>query len=138
MGHALHHGQAVCSYTLSLSLSLFGVIRIDLTLEFVIMTGTPDCGTPTMVNPASSLLHDLLKEQRAHRSSRGAGSEDWSGSRPRTPEARNTQDDTASEKSRKLKDAFSANSREQPKEMGVREMDQVGLSVERFDRSTRN
>jgi hypothetical protein len=95
----------------------------------LIAIGTSEPGTPTtLVNPASSLLQDLLKEQRAHRGSRGAGSgsEDWNDSRPRTPENRSVQEDTASDKSRKMKDTFTASSREQPKEMGVREMDQVG------------
>lgn len=103
----------------------------------MIATETSEPGTPTtLVNPASSLLQDLLKEQRAHRGSRGTGSEEWNDSRPRTPENRCVQEDTASEKSRKMKDTFAASSREQPKEMGVREMDQVGPSVEPTDRLT--
>ncbi|KAJ5168203.1 uncharacterized protein N7482_003797 [Penicillium canariense] len=84
---------------------------------------TPDNGTPTLVNPASTLLQDLLKEQRAHRISRGALPEDWDDSGPRTPEGSRLQDDTASEKARKVNDAFAAGQR-QPKEMGMREMDQ--------------
>ncbi|KAJ5983410.1 hypothetical protein N7481_005509 [Penicillium waksmanii] len=91
-------------------------------------------GTPTtLVNPASSLLQDLLKEQRAHRGSRGAGSEEWNDSRPRTPENRSAQEDTASEKSRKMKDTFTASSREQPKEMGVREMDQYVSKITKLN-----
>lgn len=85
----------------------------------------PDNGTPTLVHPASTLLQDLLKEQRAHRGSRAA-SEDWEDDTgPRTPEGSRTQEDSASEKARKINDAFSAGLRK-PREMGMREMDQVG------------
>lgn len=85
-------------------------------------------GTPTLVNPSSSLLQDLLKEQRAHRGSRGPVSEDWNDNGPSTPDGARVQEDnasTASEKARKANDVFSAGLRK-PKEMGMREMDQVG------------
>lgn len=85
---------------------------------------TPEPTTPTLVNPSSSLLQDLLKEQRAHRGSRGNISEDMEPSAPRTPDTVRTQDDTASEKARRVNDALSAGQRK-PKEMGMREMDQV-------------
>jgi hypothetical protein len=85
---------------------------------------TPEPSTPTLVNPASALLQDLLKEQRAHRSSRGPVSEDCGETAPRTPETTRTQEETASEKARKVSDVFSAGQRK-PKEMGMREMDQV-------------
>ncbi|KAJ5779529.1 hypothetical protein N7457_007249 [Penicillium paradoxum] len=85
--------------------------------------GTPEPGTPALVNPASALLQDLLKEQRAHRSSRGAMSDNYENEAPRTPETTRMQEDTASEKVRKASDAFSAGQRK-PKEMGMREMDQ--------------
>lgn len=91
--------------------------------------GTPENGTPTLVNPSSTLLQDLLKEQRAHRGSRGPASEDWNDNGPSTPERARVQEDnasTASEKARKVNDVFSAGLRK-PKEMGMREMDQVGL-----------
>ncbi|KAF3388801.1 hypothetical protein F1880_004195 [Penicillium rolfsii] len=84
---------------------------------------TPDTGTPTMVNPASTLLQDLLKEQRAHRSSRGTLPEDWEDLGPRTPDGLRPQDDSVSEKARKVSEAIS-NGQRQPKEMGMREMDQ--------------
>ncbi|CAI7568769.1 unnamed protein product [Penicillium glandicola] len=84
---------------------------------------TPEPGTPTLVNPASALLQDLLKEERAHRSSRGTISEDFKENAPQTPETVRTQEDTASEKARKVNDALSAGQRK-PKEMGMREMDQ--------------
>ena len=90
-----------------------------------------------MVNPASTLLQDMLKEQRAHRDSRGPESEVWDDNAPRTPERPRTQEDnnsTASEKARKVSDTFSAGLRK-PKEMGMREMDQVGRpSVEPLDK----
>jgi hypothetical protein len=86
---------------------------------------TPEPGTPTLVNPASALLQDLLKEQRAHRSSRGPNSDEWEDA-PRTPEGTRTQDDTASEKARKVNGVFNAGLKK-PKEMGIREMDQVCL-----------
>jgi hypothetical protein len=98
-------------------------------------SGTPEKGTPTLVNPASTLLQDMLKEQRAHRDLRGSAPEDWEDI-PRTPERPRTQEDsasTASEKARKINDTFSAGLRK-PKEMGMREMDQVGPSVEPPDK----
>lgn len=85
---------------------------------------TPEPSTPTLVNPASALLQGLLKEERAHRSSRGTISEDYKENTPQTPETTRNQDDTASEKARKANDVFSAGQRK-PKEMGMREMDQV-------------
>ena len=85
---------------------------------------TPEPGTPTLVNPASALLQDLLKEERAHRSSRGTISDEFKENAPQTPETTRTQEDTASEKARKAGDVFSAGQRK-PKEMGMREMDQV-------------
>lgn len=90
-----------------------------------ILSETPDIGTPTLVNPASTLLQDLLKEQRAHRSSRGPLPEDWEDLGPRTPDGSRVQDDSASEKARKVSEAIVTGQR-QPKEMGMREMDQVG------------
>ncbi|CEO60084.1 hypothetical protein PMG11_04727 [Penicillium brasilianum] len=84
---------------------------------------TPDIGTPTLVNPASTLLQDLLKEQRAHRISRGNLPDDWEDLGPRTPDGSRVQDDSASEKARKVSEAIATGQR-QPKEMGMREMDQ--------------
>ncbi|KAJ5679502.1 hypothetical protein N7462_007746 [Penicillium macrosclerotiorum] len=84
---------------------------------------TPENGTPTLVNPASTLLQDLLKEQRAHRGSRGIISDDWVDSAPRTPEGPRGHEGTESENPRKINDVFAAGLR-QPKEMGMREMDQ--------------
>ncbi|KAI2730482.1 hypothetical protein CBS147332_2334 [Penicillium roqueforti] len=84
---------------------------------------TPEPSTPTLVNPASALLQDLLKEERAHRSSRGTISEDFKENAPLTPENTRTQEEPTSEKARKANDVFSAGQRK-PKEMGMREMDQ--------------
>ena len=77
------------------------------------------------MNPASTLLQDLLKEQRAHRYSRGAAAEDWQddGSQA-TEEGPPMPEEGVSDKARKANDVFSAGVR-QPKEMGMREMDQV-------------
>lgn len=89
--------------------------------------GTPECGTPTLINPTSSLLQGLLKEERAHRGSRGM-SEDGAES-PRTPDRPRVQEDTASEKARRFSQ-FSAANAPLSKEMGVREMDQVWIDLE--------
>jgi len=99
--------------------------------------GTPEAGS-TLVNPSSALLQDLLKEQRACRGVR-ASTEEMDAQVPRTPDrpfARSrsqsqsqsqSQDDT-SDKQKRVNSALSAGLR-QPREMGVREMDQVGCSV---------
>ncbi|KAJ5273357.1 hypothetical protein N7478_008482 [Penicillium angulare] len=83
---------------------------------------TPESGTPTLINPTSTLLQGLLKEERANRGSRGSISEDGAES-PRTPDRNRLQEDTASEKARKVSQAAAA-AQSQLKEMGVREMDQ--------------
>lgn len=113
------------------SLSL-AAIHLDSKLTLSCTLGSPESGTPTLVNPASTLLQDLLKEQRAHRGSRGPASEEWNENSPSTPERTRAQEDSASiasEKARKVNDVFSAGLRK-PKEMGMREMDQVGRSVD--------
>lgn len=56
-------------------------------------------------------------------------SEDYKENAPQTPETTRTQEDTASEKARKVNDVFSAGQRK-PKEMGMREMDQVSPGVQ--------
>ncbi|KAJ6021237.1 hypothetical protein N7540_006741 [Penicillium herquei] len=83
---------------------------------------TPESGTPTLINPTSTLLQGLLKEERAHRGSRGTASEDGVES-PRTPDRSRVQEDTASEKTRKATQIAAA-AQTQLKDMGVREMDQ--------------
>ncbi|KAJ5440892.1 GINS complex [Penicillium cf. griseofulvum] len=87
------------------------------------LSKTPEPSTPTLVNPASALLQDLLKEERAHRSSRGTMSEDYKENAPQASETSRAQEDSASEKARKVNDVFSAGQRK-PQEMGMREMDQ--------------
>ncbi|KAJ5823362.1 hypothetical protein N7447_005702 [Penicillium robsamsonii] len=103
------------------------------------LSETPEPATPTLVNPASALLQGLLKEERAHRSSRGTISEDYKENAPPTPENTRAQEDVASEKARKVSDVFSAGQRK-PKEMGMREMDQMNklnfdLKLEVFHRT---
>ncbi|KAJ5722184.1 hypothetical protein N7488_000219 [Penicillium malachiteum] len=83
---------------------------------------TPESGTPILINPTSTLLQGLLKEERAHRGSRGTASEDGVES-PRTPDRSRVQEDTASEKTRKVTQIAAA-AQTQLKDMGVREMDQ--------------
>ncbi|KAJ5606200.1 hypothetical protein N7510_008981 [Penicillium lagena] len=94
---------------------------------------TPENGTPTLVNPASALLQDLLHEQRAHRGSRGPASVNWEDDNgPRTPKGAGVPDDSASEKARKISDALSASLR-QPREMGMREMDQYISNINKLN-----
>ena len=88
---------------------------------------TPESGTPTLINPTSTLLQGLLKEERAHRGSRGSLYEDGRES-PRTPDRSRFQDDNISEKARKASQA-TAVAQSQPKDMGVREMDQVRVEL---------
>ena len=88
------------------------------------------------MNPSSALLQDLLKEQRATRGTRGPASEDTENQVPRTPDRpqsqtqtqpqsqSQSQEDGASERQRKVNSALAVGLR-QPREMGVREMDQV-------------
>ena len=89
--------------------------------------GTPDTGSSPLVNPSSALLQDLLKEQRAYRGSRGPPSEGGNESAPRTPERPQPQEESGSEKMRKVSNTLSAGLK-QPREMGMREMDQVGYT----------
>ncbi|PYH34665.1 uncharacterized protein BO87DRAFT_334482 [Aspergillus neoniger CBS 115656] len=104
-------------------------------------TGTPEPVPPSLVNPSSALLQDLLKEQRANRVPKGSASEDAGQGAPRTPERSHSrpqsrsqspaqsqsqsrsqsQEEVGSEKQRKIQTALSSGLR-QPHEMGVREM----------------
>ncbi|GFN13159.1 uncharacterized protein AtWU_02957 [Aspergillus tubingensis] len=103
--------------------------------------GTPEPVPPSLVNPSSALLQDLLKEQRANRVPKGTASEDAGQGAPRTPERSHSrpqsrsqspaqsqsqsrsqsQEEVGSEKQRKIQTALSSGLR-QPHEMGVREM----------------
>jgi hypothetical protein len=78
----------------------------------------------SMVNPSSALLQGLIKEQRATRESRRSDFEYSGDSSSRTQTTAQSQEDTTSEKQRKLHNALSAGLK-QPREMGIREMDQV-------------
>ncbi|KAI9932982.1 hypothetical protein AWENTII_004672 [Aspergillus wentii] len=111
---------------------------------------TPEPGATSLVNPSSALLQDLLKEQRATRGSRGTASDDCDEYAPRTPDRchsransqskslqhshSRSQDDTSSEKKRKVNNALSSGLR-QPREMGMREMDQYvsRINKQNFD-----
>ncbi|KAJ5637950.1 hypothetical protein N7490_007829 [Penicillium lividum] len=90
---------------------------------------TPESGTPTLINPTSSLLQGLLKEERAHRGSRGGISDDGAES-PRTPDRSRVQEDTASEKARK---ASQISAGLHMKDMGVREMDQYVSKITKLN-----
>ncbi|KAF5860904.1 hypothetical protein ETB97_000941 [Aspergillus alliaceus] len=107
---------------------------------------TPEPGTTSLVNPSSSLLQDLLKEQRATRGSRGTASEDMDDNAPPTPRTPRTpgrsrsnsqtqsQEEPGSERQRKINNALAAGLK-QPREMGMREMDQYisKINKQNFD-----
>lgn len=116
------------------------------------LTGSDHLGTPepnsttSLVNPTSSLLQDLLKEQRATRGSRGTTSEhsedcvvpqtpqpsrSRSQSQSKSQSHTQSQDDAGSERQRKAQMALAAGLKHS-REMGVREMDQVSGRVHRF------
>ncbi|KAF9888020.1 hypothetical protein FE257_009410 [Aspergillus nanangensis] len=101
---------------------------------------TPDLSNTTLVHPSSSLLQDLLKEQRATRGSRVTAPDKPEESVLNTPNRSRSQsrsqtqsqsqsqpqsqtlEDAASEKQRKAQMAL-ASGLKQPREMGIREMD---------------
>ncbi|KAK2804141.1 hypothetical protein FQN50_006683 [Emmonsiellopsis sp. PD_5] len=83
---------------------------------------TDSTGSTPLVNPTSTLLQGLINEQRANRGSRRAASEHASDGNLQTPTAP-SQEDSSSEKQRKVSNALSAGLK-QPREMGMREMDQ--------------
>lgn len=105
--------------------------------------GTPET-TTTLVNPSSSLLQDLLKEQRASRGSRGAISEECDDCAPRTPDRSHSdshsqsrsqsRDDPGSERQRRIHNALSSGLK-QPREMAMRETDQYisKINKQNFD-----
>ncbi|GES61672.1 hypothetical protein ATEIFO6365_0011033100 [Aspergillus terreus] len=111
---------------------------------------TPEpSSTTSLVNPTSSLLQDLLKEQRATRSSRGTTSEHSEDCVvPQTPQPSRSraqsqsksqshtlsQDDAGSERQRKAQMALAAGLKHS-REMGVREMDQYvsKINKQNFD-----
>ncbi|KAK9621965.1 hypothetical protein V6Z98_006657 [Aspergillus fumigatus] len=108
-------------------------------------SGTPEPASTPLVNPSSTLLQDLLREQRATRVSRGPPpTDDCAECMPRTPERSQTQsqtqtqsqsqEDAGSERQRKINSALSAGLK-QPREMGFREMDQYisKINKENFD-----
>ncbi|OAX85320.1 hypothetical protein ACJ72_00315, partial [Emergomyces africanus] len=81
-------------------------------------------GSTPLVNPTSSLLQGLINEQRASRGGRRAASEQPSDNQVQTPiTAPPSQFDSSSEKQQKISNVLSAGLK-QPREMGMREMDQ--------------
>ncbi|EGE82653.1 hypothetical protein RJZ56_004031 [Blastomyces dermatitidis] len=76
-----------------------------------------------LVNPTSSLLQGLINEQRANRGGRRGVSEHPSDIQVQTPTITPSQDDSSSEKQRKVTNVLSAGLKE-PREMGIREMNQ--------------
>ncbi|RHZ52118.1 uncharacterized protein CDV56_102954 [Aspergillus thermomutatus] len=107
-------------------------------------SGTPEPASTPLVNPSSTLLQDLLREQRATRASRGPPPDDCAEYMPRTPERSQSQsqtqsqsqsqEDAGSERQRKINAALSAGLK-QPREMGFREMDQYisKINKQNFD-----
>ncbi|GIC90753.1 uncharacterized protein Aud_007191 [Aspergillus udagawae] len=107
-------------------------------------SGTPEPASTPLVNPSSTLLQDLLREQRATRVSRGPPPpDDCAEYMPRTPERSQqsqtqtqsqSQEDAGSERQRKINSALSAGLK-QPREMGFREMDQYisKINKQNFD-----
>ncbi|KAE8144559.1 hypothetical protein BDV25DRAFT_166542 [Aspergillus avenaceus] len=104
---------------------------------------TPELTSASHVNPSSSLLQDLLREQRATRGSRGTASEDFEDNSPRTPRTpgrsransqSQSQEEPGSEKQRKINNAL-ASGLKHPREMGMREMDQYisKINKQNFD-----
>ncbi|KAA8648683.1 uncharacterized protein ATNIH1004_004568 [Aspergillus tanneri] len=91
---------------------------------------TPEPTATSLVNPSSSLLQDLLKEQRASRGSRGNVVKSLDDCTPQTPtrsrshshSQSQSQEEMGSERQRKINSALSAGLK-QPREMGIREMD---------------
>ncbi|PGH18610.1 hypothetical protein AJ79_00389 [Helicocarpus griseus UAMH5409] len=80
-------------------------------------------GSTPLVNPTSSLLQGLINEQRANRGARTTASEHSSDGHAQTPTTAASQEDSSSEKQRRVSNALSAGLK-QPREMGMREMDQ--------------
>ncbi|KAL1871743.1 DNA replication complex GINS protein PSF3 [Paecilomyces lecythidis] len=92
-----------------------------------------DTPASPMVNPTSALLQGLIKEQRASRgSSRRAVSEVADDIATATPPSTQSQEDSQSEKQRKVNSALSAGLR-QPREMGFREMDQYVSKINKLN-----
>ncbi|OJD10382.1 hypothetical protein AJ78_08583 [Emergomyces pasteurianus Ep9510] len=80
-------------------------------------------GSTPLVNPTSSLLQGLINEQRATRGARRATSEHPSDTQVQTPTTAPSYLDSSSEKQQKISNALSVGLK-QPREMGMREMDQ--------------
>ncbi|KAN0071319.1 hypothetical protein V8E54_010750 [Elaphomyces granulatus] len=92
-------------------------------------TRTGDPAGLTLVNPTSSILQDLIKEQRATRGSRKFALEQEA---PTTPPASRSYEESSSEKQRKVNNARSAGLK-QPRDMGMREMDQYVSKINKLN-----
>jgi hypothetical protein len=90
-------------------------------------TASTDTAT-TLVNPTSTILQGLIKEQRASRGSRKATSDMTDSIAAHTASPSQSHEDSLSEKQRRIGNALSAGIR-QPRDMGIREMDQVRVGA---------
>lgn len=88
--------------------------------------GSTDGGVASIVNPTSTILQGLIKEQRATRGSRRTVSDYIEDVAMVTPPASRSNEETASDKQRKVNTAIPSGHK-QPREMGIREMDQVAI-----------
>ncbi|OXV07517.1 hypothetical protein Egran_04718 [Elaphomyces granulatus] len=95
-------------------------------------TRTGDSAGLTLVNPTSSILQDLIKEQRATRGSRKFALEASEQEAPTTPPASRSYGESSSEKQRKVNNARSAGLK-QPRDMGMREMDQYVSKINKLN-----
>lgn len=102
-----------------------GLEAWDWTVVINTPSESPETGSSPLVNPSSSLLQGLLKEHRESRGSRATSAEPCDDSL-NTPERSQPQEDTTSENMRKVNNALTAGLK-QPREMGMREMDQVSF-----------
>ncbi|CRG84799.1 Envoplakin [Talaromyces islandicus] len=88
--------------------------------------------TTTLVNPTSTILQGLIKEQRASRGSRKATSDMTDSITAHTTSPSQSHEDSLSEKQRRIGNALSAGIR-QPLDMGIREMDQYVSRINKLN-----
>jgi hypothetical protein len=86
--------------------------------------GNADTEASSLVNPTSSLLQDLIKEQRATRGPRKVTLEAPDDGSSTPPPTSQSHEETPSEVQRRVNNALSAGLKP-AREMGMREMDQV-------------
>ncbi|KAH8697595.1 hypothetical protein BGW36DRAFT_169894 [Talaromyces proteolyticus] len=111
--------------------------------QFSIMNPRPQTPTRrdsdtavTLVNPTSTILQGLIKEQRASRSSRRATPDMPDtiaiNTTPTSQSHSRSHEDSVSEKQRRVSNSLSAGIR-QPRDMGVREMDQYVSKINKLN-----